>query len=308
MPRASAADRPSTDPGGPTTHWARWVLGKRFGSEVPQKWEPNPFHKHLRDSILVYAAPQQGETVLDVGTGDGLIGFGALEYVGESGRVIFSDISSELIEYCRKVAEARGVSEQCEFVVAAAEDLSTLGDATVDAVTTRSVLIYIADKERALSEFRRVLKPGGRLAMFEPINSFGQPAPPTEFWGFDLSAIPDIAGKLHQAHESCRLAPACAPMSDFDERDLLTMLERTGYTERVMQFNVQIINTPLLDSRSWDAFMTTAPNPLVPTFAEFVEEILTPGEREQLEHHLRPLVETGRGRRQAANAFFWARA
>src|SRR5260370_32822113 len=99
MPRASAATRPSADPGGSTTHWAQWVLGERFGSEVPEGWEPAPFHQYLRDTVVGYAAPQEGETVLDVGTGDGLLGFGALGRVGESGRVIFSDISSELGEY-----------------------------------------------------------------------------------------------------------------------------------------------------------------------------------------------------------------
>jgi ubiquinone/menaquinone biosynthesis C-methylase UbiE len=48
----------------------------------------------------------------------------------------------------------------------------------VDAVTTRSVLIYVKDKRRASEEFHRVLKPGGRLSIFEPINSFTYPEPP----------------------------------------------------------------------------------------------------------------------------------
>jgi tetratricopeptide (TPR) repeat protein len=43
----------------------------------------------------------------------------------------------------------------------------------VDVVTTRSVLIYLTDKAPAFSEFHRVLKAGGRLSIFEPINIFG---------------------------------------------------------------------------------------------------------------------------------------
>jgi len=63
---------------------------------------------------------------------------------------------------------------RCEFVHASAEDLSVLEDASVDVVTTRSVLIYVPDKRRTFEEFHRVLKPGGRLSIFEPINNVTQ--------------------------------------------------------------------------------------------------------------------------------------
>ena len=45
-----------------------------------------------------------------------------------------------------------------------------MADGSVDVVTTRSVLIYVKDKAAALREFYRVLKPGGRVSLFEPIN------------------------------------------------------------------------------------------------------------------------------------------
>ena len=50
----------------------------------------------VRDRVLRNAALTGGETLLDVGAGDGLIAFGALELIGEGGRVIFSDISQDL--------------------------------------------------------------------------------------------------------------------------------------------------------------------------------------------------------------------
>ena len=58
------------------------------------------------------------------------------------------------------------------FVRAAAEDLSPTPDDSVNAVTTRSVLIYVDDKPAAVREFHRVLRSGGRVSIFEPLNYF----------------------------------------------------------------------------------------------------------------------------------------
>jgi ubiquinone/menaquinone biosynthesis C-methylase UbiE len=77
----------------------------------------------------------------------------------------------------------------CEFVFASADDLSPLVDASVDVVTTRSVLIYVSAKQQAFKEFYRVLKPKGRLSIFEPINRFAYPEPPHIFMGYDITPV-----------------------------------------------------------------------------------------------------------------------
>ena len=110
-----------------------------------------------------------------MGTGDGLIAFGALNRLGPSGRVIFSDISQDLLDHCREAATAEGLADRCRFVLAPADQLTALPDASVDVVTTRSVLIYVKDKAQAMREFYRVLKPGGRVSLFEPINVLDGP-------------------------------------------------------------------------------------------------------------------------------------
>ena len=54
-------------------------------------------------------------------------------------------------------------------------------------MTTRSVLIYVADKAAAFAAMYRVLRPGGRISLFEPINRLMFPEPPDRFWGYDVA-------------------------------------------------------------------------------------------------------------------------
>ena len=77
-----------------------------------------------------------------------------------------------------------------KFIVARAEDLEPIGDRSVDVVTTRSVLIYVEDKAAAFRALHRVLRPGGRFSIFEPINNYF-PWDPTEFWGYDSTPVAD---------------------------------------------------------------------------------------------------------------------
>ncbi len=135
--------------------------------------------------------------VLDVGCGDGLIAFGALDRVGEEGQVIFSDISQDLLDHCRSLAQQLQVLERCRFVRASAENLAAIATGSVDVVTTRSVLIYVQAKQQALHEFYHVLKPGGRLSIFEPINRFCYPEPPQMFLGYDVTPM-NLSGNLQR--------------------------------------------------------------------------------------------------------------
>jgi arsenite methyltransferase len=102
--------------------------------------------------------------------------------------VIFSDVSSDLLRHAQSLASEAGYENQLSFVEARAEDLSPIPDATVDVVTTRSVLIYVEEKLRAFREFHRVLKSSGRVSIFDPINNYC-PETPDEFWGFDSRPV-----------------------------------------------------------------------------------------------------------------------
>lgn len=143
----------------------------------------------MRGRVLDNGEVRPGDLVLDVGCGDGWIAFAGLDRVGPGGRVVFADVSQDLVDHCRTLAEELGVLARCDFVRASADELP-LADASVDVVTTRSVLIYLdrAGKERALREFHRVLRPGGRLSIAEPINAFGYPEPEGWLMGFALES------------------------------------------------------------------------------------------------------------------------
>jgi SAM-dependent methyltransferase len=67
---------------------------------------------------------QPSDTVHDVGTGDGLIAFGALERLSPSGHVVFSDISQDLLDHCHTAAAAEGLLDRCRFVLASADSTS----------------------------------------------------------------------------------------------------------------------------------------------------------------------------------------
>ena len=136
--------------------WAAWLLERRHGGDQEDLKATMDFLMPVRDRVLENAALTGGETLLDVGAGDGLIAFGALELVGEGGRVIFSDISRDLLDYSRSLAREMGVLDRCEVVRASADDLSALEDASVDVVRTSSVLIYGKAKRGASDDLDRL--------------------------------------------------------------------------------------------------------------------------------------------------------
>jgi arsenite methyltransferase len=253
----------------------------------------------VRDKVLDRANFSAGERLLDVGCGEGLIGFGALER-GAS-HVAFSDVSDDLLAFCRETAAALGLSDRCSFVKASAENLAGIADASADVVSTRSVLIYVADKERAFHEFFRVLAPGGRVSLYEPINRFGMSERGAGFWGYPSNGLHELAERVESVFTA--IQPPSDPMLDFDERDLVAFAEDAGFFPIDLELQVEV-RAP--EPKPWPAFANSSGNPKIPTIAEAMDEALTPEERERFATHLRPLVEEGRGVWRMAHAFLTA--
>jgi ubiquinone/menaquinone biosynthesis C-methylase UbiE len=281
--------------------WAQWLADRRFGGDLDNRRRLCEELARRADTLLDRAGLIEGETLLDVGCGEGLIGFRALER--GAGSVIFSDISQDLLESCRETAARLGRLDRSRVVAASADDLAGIDDRSVDVVTTRSVLIYVADKAAAFREFARVLRPRGRISLFEPINRFARPAFVEDTWaGYDVTPVREIAEKLRAVYHALQ-PPDTDPMLNFDERDLLALAERANFFPIHVSLETQI--TPS-QPRAWDGFRNSSGNPRIPTLAEAMREALTPEEQQALSEHLRPLVEDGRGTWRVACAHLWA--
>jgi SAM-dependent methyltransferase len=271
--------------------WAQWILRGRDGDDTGVRRRGQAELAAYRDGVLDGAALVDGDVLLDVGTGDGLIGFGGLDRVGSRGRVILSDVSADLLAECRRRAAEGGVLERCQFVQAPADDLNAIPDGSVDAVTTRSVLIYVDRKQAALAEFFRVLRPGGRLSIFEPINSFAAGEASGGPFGFDLAPVADLMTKIRQVMAS--IPAERDPMLNFDERDLLRWTREAGFSAVELAYQAQAAVPRPLPTTDWEVLKRMAPNPLAPTYEQALAQALTEAERARFESHLRTLLASG---------------
>lgn len=281
--------------------WARWLLEGRFGDQARSRDDALRQLAEIRDTVLRGARLRPGDVLLDVGCGDGLVGIGALAHLGHQGRVIFSDISEELLERCRTLTGDLGASGRCDFVRTALPALEAIDTASVDVVTARSVLIYVADKATSLAAMHRVLRAGGRLSLFEPINRFGHPEPANRLWGFDVTGAETLAARVKDGYS--RHVGGPNPMLDFDERDLLAFAEDAGFSDIELAYRATVTDVAVGE---WEQTLRRTPNPLVPQLGEVVAQALEPAERDTLAAVIRTRSGGATTRRRAATAYLTA--
>jgi ubiquinone/menaquinone biosynthesis C-methylase UbiE len=122
-----------------------------------------PVFSHFGEWLTGSAQLAPGDTVLDVAAGRGAVMFPAARRVGPNGRVIGIDLSAAMVT--ETAADIRNANlPQIELRQMDAEHLD-FPDAAFDVVLCGFALWFFPHPERALQEFRRVLRPGGRILL-----------------------------------------------------------------------------------------------------------------------------------------------
>ena len=122
------------------------------------------YYEDVADVVSPQLAP--GSWLLDVGTGPGLLPI-AIATRTDDVRIDGLDVTIELLEYGRRRAREHGVEAQVSFLAADCYAIPT-GDRRYDTLTCTGVLHSLEDPVRALTEFHRVLRPGGEAWVFDP--------------------------------------------------------------------------------------------------------------------------------------------
>ncbi len=117
----------------------------------------------VREWMVSELAPRPGDTVLELAAGVGDTGFEVARIVGPEGRLICSDFSPTMLDAARRRGGELGV-ENVDYRVIDAERID-LDDDSVDGVLCRFGYMLMVDRAAALAETRRVLRPGGRVAL-----------------------------------------------------------------------------------------------------------------------------------------------
>ena len=151
----------------------------------------------------------EGETVLDLGSGAGADVLISARRVGPAGRAIGLDMTDEMLALARANAAQAGVSN-VEFVKGYIEDVP-LPDDSVDVVISNCVINLAANKRKVIAEAARVLRPGGRFAVSDVIADTDMDAATRD----DMAAYTGcIAGALTE--QEFRSALAAAQLTDIE--------------------------------------------------------------------------------------------
>jgi len=138
------------------------AFDEKLSRQLESNYSRRDFQRRRR---LVHEAlnAQPGERVLDVGCGPGFYVAELLDRVGKTGAVVGVDVSAEMLNLARRRCEGQA---NVAFHDASATALPA-ADSSFDAALSVQVLEFVADVDAALAEIRRVLRPGGRVVLWD---------------------------------------------------------------------------------------------------------------------------------------------
>jgi arsenite methyltransferase len=224
----------------------RWLTTDRDKGRTPdERAAVSNLLAGIRDRVLSGAALRPGYRVLDLGAGAGLLTHTAATLLDGAGSVTAFDVSTaaltEIDTSAGPTAIYRVVGDASHIPIATGR---------IDRVVARSVLIYLPDLAVAVAEIARVLRPGGRLSAFEPVNARrAHDADLTDLSPGDLDAIDQLRARTSTTSNS---------MLAFDIQPVTTALSRAGLNPSTTLDEVQ---DRLTTHAAVDAYLNRSPHP-----------------------------------------------
>jgi demethylmenaquinone methyltransferase/2-methoxy-6-polyprenyl-1,4-benzoquinol methylase len=188
-------------------------------------------HRAWKAFTIALARVRTGERVLDVASGSGDLASAFARRAGAEGEVWVTDINRAMLALGRDRLLDAGCAlplAQCD-----AERLPFRAD-YFDCVSVAFGLRNMTQKEAALAEMRRVLKPGGRILVLE-FSRVWQPLTRAYDW-YSFKVLPWLGSRIAGDADSYRYLAESIRMHP-DQEQLKTMMEQAGL-ERVEYFNL----------------------------------------------------------------------
>lgn len=181
--------------------------------------------RFLKRMLVEFAAVRPGHKVLDIATGTGDVAALLARKLGETGLLVASDINASMLEIGRDRLLDAGITGEARFLQSDAEQLP-FAESSVDRITMAFGLRNLADKQKGLGEFHRVLKPGGRLVVLE----FSHPpfAPLASAFALFRKTWPPLGKLVTGSGESYTYLDESISRHP-DQGQLLDMLETAGF-------------------------------------------------------------------------------
>lgn len=183
-------------------------------------------HRYWKRFTIKKSNCAYGEKVLDVAGGTGDLSSAFSDIVGEKGCVALTDINDSMLKVGRHKLQKGNISNNIKYIQANAEVLPFY-DEQFDLVTISFGLRNVTNKENALNEILRVLKPGGRLLILE----FSTPIywPVRKFYDFYcLHILPKLA-KLFVNDKESYLYLAQSIQIHPAQEEIKAIMENIGY-------------------------------------------------------------------------------